>query len=223
MAERRRGRELAYALWMLAAVAASVALRDARVCGAAGACGLGVRLIAARGAWTPSGRFGLANAITLARLLLVASLGSLFPLLPRLGFVGLVLAVFALDGVDGRVARTRGECSGFGAAFDMETDALSAMVLGLLLWQHGIVASWVLVAGLWRYGYATLIAIVPSMGEAPRSRFGRLVYCALMLSLTAAFLPVPKVAAAALAATGTVLVSLSFLRALRYSRALSAS
>jgi phosphatidylglycerophosphate synthase len=216
---RSRGRELTFAVWMLASVAAAVALRDVTFCIAGGVMGLAVRLVAARGTWTPSGRFGVANAITLARLALVASLGTLFPLMPRLAFTGVVLAVFLLDGLDGRVARDRGEESAFGAAFDMETDALSAMVLGLILWQSGIVPAWVLIAGLWRYVYAFFIALVPTLGEAPRSRFGRIIYTALMLSLTAAFLPLPTLASTTLAALGTALVSLSFLLSLRHSRA----
>ena len=207
-----------YAMWMLASVTLSVAAHDVRFCAAGGVLGLGARLLLAQGEWTPSGRLGVANLITLARLLLVASLGLLFPLVPRLAFVGAVVALFLLDGLDGPVARARGEASTFGAAFDMETDALSVMVLGLLLWQHGIVALWVLVAGLWRYVYAAAVAVVPSLSETPRSRFGRAIYTVLVLSFTAAFLPMPAVWSAALAATGTILVSISFLRALRYSR-----
>lgn len=218
MGDRERVRTLAYALWMLSAVAAAVFTRDVQWCAAAGVLGLGVRLALAHGRWTPSGHLGVANQITLARLILIALLGILFESVPRFAFVGVVVTIFALDGLDGRVARTRGESSAFGAAFDMETDALGVMVLGLLLWQHGIVGLWVLVAGLWRYVYAAAIAIVPSLSEAPRSRFGRVIYCALMVTLSGAFLPVPGVWSARLAAVGTTLVSYSFLRALRYSR-----
>jgi phosphatidylglycerophosphate synthase len=218
--ERARGRELAWALWMLCGVAAAVAFRQAGWCSAAGLFGLGARLLAARGDWTPSGRLGAANAVTLVRLGIVAALPAGVLLLPRVGFSVLVVALLGLDALDGCLARRRGEVSSFGAALDMETDALSVMVLSLLLWQHGVAGPWVLVAGLWRYVYASIIAVVPSLGEAPRSRFGRVVFAALMLCLAGAFLPVPPLAPL-LAAAGTVLVSISFLYSFASSRAAS--
>src|SRR5262249_58978642 len=95
----------------------------------------------------------------------------------------------------------------------MEPDALGVMLLGLIAWQHHLVAAWVLAAGLWRYAYAALIAVVPGLGEAPRSRFGRVIFIVLMLCLIGMFLPVAGVATP-LAATGTVLVSLSFIYSL---------
>jgi phosphatidylglycerophosphate synthase len=213
---RQRAGALAYAAWMLACVAIASWRREVAWCAAGGLVGLGVRVAAARGSWTPSGKLGLANQLTLVRLLLVASLGAAFVVLPRLGFVALILVLFALDGLDGRLARARGEASGFGAALDMETDALSVMVLGLLLWQHDLVGAWVLVAGLWRYVYTAVVAIVPSLGEAPRTRLGRYVFAALMLCLAGAFLPVPTLPSL-LAALGTTLVSISFLHSLAHS------
>jgi phosphatidylglycerophosphate synthase len=219
--ERARSRELAYALWMLCGVAVAAVWRQAGWCSAAGVFGLGARLLAARGDWTPSGRLGAANAVTLLRLAIVAALPAALLLLPRLGFTALVLALLGLDALDGWLARRRGEVSAFGAALDMETDALSVMVLALLLWQHGIAGPWVLVAGLWRYLYASIIAVVPPFGEAPRSRFGRVIFAALMLCLAGAFLPLPQLAPV-LAATGTVLVSISFLYSFASSRAASA-
>ncbi|MGZ3439859.1 MAG: CDP-alcohol phosphatidyltransferase family protein [Polyangia bacterium] len=212
----KRGAELAFAAWMLAAVAVAVWRREAVWCGAGGLVALGVRIVAAHDRWTPSRRFGVANTLTLVRLLLVAALALLYGALPRLAFVALVLTLLALDAVDGRIARARGECSEFGAAFDMETDALSIMMLSLLLWQHGLAPAWVLAAGLWRYAYAAFVALVPSLGEAPRSDFARVVFVVLALSLTLAFLPLPTLAPW-LAGLGTVLVSISFLRSFVYS------
>jgi phosphatidylglycerophosphate synthase len=203
---------------MLCCVAVAVARRDVAWCAWGGVVGLGVRILGAHGTWTPSGGFGVANLVTLSRLILVASLGAWFPRLPRLAFVALVLTLLALDGLDGWLARRRGENSTFGATFDMETDALSVMVLGLILWQHRVVGAWVLVAGLWRYVYASAIAVVPSAGEAPRSRFARVIFCTLIVSFAGAFLPVPGLAPI-LAGIGTTLVSISFVRSLARSRA----
>src|SRR5262249_32726094 len=149
---------------MLAAVAVALWRRDASLCAAGGLAVHAARIIVARRRWTPTGRFGLANWLTLVRLLLVAALGRAFVVLPRLAFRAALLVLFALDAADGRLARARGDSSPFGAAFDMETDALSIMMLSLLLWQHGLVAAWVLVAGLWRYVYAAVVAIVPPLG-----------------------------------------------------------
>lgn len=213
-----RRAELAAAAWMLAAVAVAVWRRDAGWCGAGGLTAHAVRIGAARRRWTPSGRFGAANAITLGRLLVVAALAQLWGALPRLGFVAAALALLALDAVDGRVARARGDASPFGAAFDMETDALFIMMLSLLLWQERAVPAWVLAAGLWRWVYAAIVALAPRrLGEAPRSRFARAVFVVLALGLTLACLP-PPVPAPWLAGAGTVLVSISFLRSFAYSR-----
>ena len=212
---KRRG-ELAFAAWMLAAVAVAVWRRDASWCGAGGLVAIGARLVRARDRWTPSRRFGVANTITLVRLLAVAGLEIVSGALPPFPFVALVVALLLLDAVDGRVARARGEASELGAAFDMETDALSIMMLSLLLWQQRLVPAWVLAAGLWRYGYAAIVALVPSLGEAPRSSFARVVFVVLVLSLTLAFWPLGA-AAPWLAGLGTALVSISFVRSLVYS------
>jgi len=208
----------AFPLAMLAATALAVALGEASIAAAAGAVGLGARTLAARGRWTPSGRLGAANAITLARLALFAALPSLHALVAPLPFVGILVAAFALDGIDGAVARARGEESPFGAALDMETDAVGVLVLSLLLWLHGRAPAWVLVAGLWRYAYALLVAAVPTLGEAPRSRVGRVAFFVLMVCLIGAF--VPALPGPLLAAVGTVVVSLSFVYSLSRSRAL---
>lgn len=200
---------------MLAGVAVAVWRRDASVCAAAGLVVHAARIFAARGRWTPAGDFGVANAITLVRLVLVAALGLAFARVPRPAFVAAVLLVFVLDLADGRVARARGESSDFGATFDMETDALAIMMLSLLLWQHRLAAAWVLVAGLWRYVYAIIVAIVPSRKEAPRSPLGRVLFAVAALGLTLAFWPRPELAPA-LAAVATLAISLSFVRSLVY-------
>jgi phosphatidylglycerophosphate synthase len=99
--------------------------------------------------------FGAANAVTLARAALTVLLGALVGAAstPALGWVlvGLGAVAVALDGVDGALARARNESNGFGARFDMETDALLILVLAALAWQHGKAGAWILAAGLTRY------------------------------------------------------------------------
>ena len=67
-----------------------------------------------RRAFTPSGRFGFANAVTTLRLVLVLA----FTLLPATcaasWVVALLVLVLVLDLVDGWLARTRGDASAFG-------------------------------------------------------------------------------------------------------------
>jgi phosphatidylglycerophosphate synthase len=203
---------------MLGCIAVALVRHEPMWCTAGGLVALAVRLAAARGAWTPSGRLGIANVLTLIRLVGVALLPLAFAALPRVGFVALVLGLLALDSVDGRVARARGDASAFGAALDMETDALSVLLLSMILWREQLAGPWVLVAGLWRYVYAALVAMVPSLGEAPRSNFGRVIYAVLVISFAGAFLPVAGLAPV-LAAVGTTLVSISFARSLVQSRA----
>jgi phosphatidylglycerophosphate synthase len=211
-------RELVYPCWMLGCVGLAIGQREIVWCSVGGLVGLGVRMAAARGWKTEAGGLALANLLTFFRTVLSASLPRLFPMLPRFGFVGLVLLILILDGVDGWVARKRGEISRFGAALDMETDALTVMVLGILLWERGIVGAWVLAAGLWRYAYSTVVSLVPSLGDAPPSRLYRWTYCFLMICFAGAFLPWPAIANV-LAATGTTLVSISFVHSLARSSA----
>lgn len=207
---------LAHALWMIAAVAASALFREPTIFVAAGLLAFGVRILGSRGAWTPSGRFGSANALTAARVAVVAGLELAFTGLPAPAFVAIVIVIFLLDGLDGYLARRLRLASAFGAVFDVEADAYFVMLLCLLLWSHDIVGAWVLVAGLWRYVYALVTLLIPARGAAPRSILGRVVYGVLVVSLAGAFLPAPPLAAP-LAGVGTVLVTLSFVRSFTWT------
>jgi phosphatidylglycerophosphate synthase len=216
-----RARALIAALAMLAAIVASVIMRAPFVCGAVGAVVLVARIVAARGRWTPSGAFGVANAITAGRLAVVVALPMVVEPLGELAFAALLVMLFLLDGIDGAVARARRESSEVGAAFDMETDALSVAVLSLVAWERALAPVWVLVAGLWRYVYAALVAAVPSLGEAPRSRLGRAAFFVLMVCFIGAFACRP--AARVLAAIGVAVLSLSFVYSLVRSKAVTNS
>jgi phosphatidylglycerophosphate synthase len=56
-----------------------------------------------------------------------------------------------LDWVDGYLARRLGTATGFGARFDMETDAVMILALAALAWTFGQAGPWVLASGLLRY------------------------------------------------------------------------
>jgi len=215
-------RALVYPVWMLAFVGVAVARGEVLWCVVAGAFALGLRFAAARAWRTEAGGVALANLLTLARLGLVASLPALLSSLARPVFALLIVALLVLDGVDGWVARARHEESPFGALFDMETDALTVMILCLLLFRDGVAGPWVLVAGLWRYAYAAATTLHPALGDCPRSPIYRWLFCVLMVSLAGAFLPSPPLARA-LAALGTLVVSFSFAHSLVRSRAFAAT
>ncbi len=128
---------LAVGAGLVPAVATSL-LSPWSAAGAAVGYLLGAALIG--GSWRGP-RFGLANAVTLARLVGTCWVGGLtieaavagLDTGDRLLLIALATGCLILDGVDGRVARARGEVSGFGARFDMETDALLLLCLSLVI------------------------------------------------------------------------------------------
>jgi phosphatidylglycerophosphate synthase len=174
-----------------------------------------------RQAFTPSGRFGLANAVTSLRLALVLALTAPSALLSERGAVALVLGILLLDLLDGWLARARGDASLFGAHFDMETDALLVFVVTLRLWLvqgHGV---WVLTAGLLRYVYVLSLWLAPGSGrEAPRSRLGRYAFSSSMLGLIGG-LWLHGAESSLCVAAGTAVVSLSFARSFYFSHSAS--
>jgi phosphatidylglycerophosphate synthase len=165
-----------------------------------------------KGAWTPRGSFGGANAVTTLRLAGVVALACLSPETPPAVFALAAALLLLLDGVDGWLARRSGTESSFGAEYDMEADALFVLVLSVLLALRGL-GHWVLIAGLWRYGYVMLTALSPPPHAEPRSRFAQALCVVLIVCLSLAFV-LPAAAAIAVAGLGTLLVTCSFLRSL---------
>jgi phosphatidylglycerophosphate synthase/uncharacterized membrane protein YbhN (UPF0104 family) len=165
----------------------------------------------ARGNWTPEGRFGLPNLITTVRLVL--TMGLLFGYQNQPGVVLALVALvnILLDVLDGWLARRNGQSSEFGAHYDIEADALLVLTLTLLLFSRGLAGSWVIIAGLWRYLYVLAPVCFPTpVGQAPRSRHGRIVYVVMLVCFMLA-LVLPKGGLGQyLALAGTVVISLSF-------------
>lgn len=197
-------------LIMLIAAAVSFLRHDALLAAGAGSTCLVVLALLHRGQFTPQGRFGLANAITAVRAVLV----NVLAWLPSVGplAAALVVAFLALDAVDGWVARRpEPTASPFGARFDMETDAFFVLVFGLKLAAVGRLGPWIVVPGVLRYLYAVAISVVPAAREAPRSSFGRVVAGLMMTSLAVSAWPVELVFRP-LAALAAALVVVSFAR-----------
>ena len=159
---------------------------------------------------------GAANAVTLARgvivLDLLAVLGSTPGRVLAWSIVALALLALALDGVDGKVARSRGEESAFGARFDMETDALLILVLCALAWQQGKAGAWILLAGALRYLFVAAGFALPWLARAlPPSRRRQTVCVVQIVSLILCLLPVVvPPASTAIGAVGLVLLLGSF-------------
>ena len=197
--------EVGHAFRMLVLLAASFWVQDARIAAFGGVASLAVLLWnTAPGHWTAIGRgFGVANVVTAARVALVLAL-------PGFGIgahgAALLALVLVLDGLDGAVARRRGEASSFGAMFDMESDAWTVAVAGLLT---GVAGEPVLVLpGVLRYLYVIAIRNLPgSRGEAPRSVFARWAFVALMASLVAGIARLPGSHWMGIAATLLIFVS----------------
>lgn len=106
---------------------------------------------------SPAGRFGPADAVTLARSTLVGSVTALVaadlggrPAAPAL-LVSLATVALIMDAVDGRVARRTATASELGARFDMEVDAVLIAVLSLYLAPS--LGVWVLTIGAMRYAF----------------------------------------------------------------------
>ena len=160
--------------------------------------------------------FGAANAVTLARGVLVldllALLGSPRSVVLAWSIVALALLALVLDGVDGKVARRRGETSAFGARFDMETDALLILVLAALAWSQDKAGAWILLAGALRYLFVAAGWVLPWLGtELPPSRRRQTVCVVQIASLIVCLAPfVAPPASAAIGFAGLVALLGSF-------------
>ena len=141
--------------------------------------------------WTPNGSFGAANGVTALRigLLFLLPLTASSPLL----LIGLSLFILALDGLDGWLARRRALSSEFGAFLDKETDALFLLLLCGLAAFEGTLPTWILGAGLLRYGFVVVLFLLPSPQKTEsRSSLARYVYGCMVGALLVSFLPYPS-------------------------------
>jgi len=206
----------AHGIAMLLATALTVVSKLPFVATTVGFISLAALVTWSRGAWTPSGRFGLANTVTSGRLVLSFAL-----VLSPQAWAGHTLAltaltILALDVVDGSLARHFDGESRFGARYDMEVDAVFVLSLSCALWSRGVAGAWVLLAGLWRYLFVVIPLFVPSRGgEAPRSLLYRSAYSVMVACFLMALIA-PSAFARPIALVGTAVLSASFLRSFWY-------
>jgi uncharacterized membrane protein YbhN (UPF0104 family) len=161
------------------------------------------------------GRVGrAANAVTAVRLVAVAAGAAWATTADGATLALAVGGLLALDLVDGALARRFGG-DALGAAFDMETDALLVLGLAVVLHARGDAGGWILIAGLWRYAYAAIVARWPGSGEEPRSAAGRWIAGGAMLGLTIA--PALGARGWIAAALATAAITGSFARSLAWT------
>ncbi|MGK9166834.1 CDP-alcohol phosphatidyltransferase family protein [Inquilinus limosus] len=180
-------------------------------------CGIATLILAGLAAHAPHRRFGPANTVTLARIVLIcllaALMGTAAPDEDCLWLIaGFATLALALDGVDGWAARRSGLSSRFGARFDMEADAFFVLVLSVLAWQWGKVGSWVLLIGAMRYLYVLAGAAWPWLRAPVPDSVARKIVCVIQILALIACLapPVPPAVAAILAASALALLCWSF-------------
>lgn len=166
-------------------------------------------VVAVAGDQHPYPRFGAANVVTMLRAILAALVAGLigYPAsAPMLWWViGLTMMFAALDGIDGWVARTTRMASGYGARFDMETDAAFILVLSILVWQHGKAGAWVLLCGVMRYAFVAAGQVLPWLAAPLRpTRRGRTVAVVQLLGLSVALAPAVSVPASSAVAAVTL-------------------
>lgn len=151
-------------------------------------CGLlsfSLLLYHCRRRWTPGGRFGLANAVSLLRLSGVFVLPWLAP--RQIAYVGLIL--LSTDGVDGWIARRTGLTGEFGEFIDKESDAFFMLMLCLLLYRlpEGF-GPWILLPGLLRYLFVLFVKFArpPELKEQRTAKAGW-ISIFMMLTLLCSF------------------------------------
>jgi phosphatidylglycerophosphate synthase len=146
----------------------------------------------------PYARFGLGNAVTLARgggAAVFAALAAEPRILAGAAWWPLAGAalLLALDGVDGRAARGQGLASAFGARFDMEVDALLILALAAIAVGLGKAGAWVLALGLIRYAFVLAGWIIPRLARPLPPSQRRRAVCALQVAVLGLLLAPPLV------------------------------
>lgn len=179
-------------------------------------CGVVLSVAVARSA--SAGRvetFGPADLVTLLRATLGCGVAALvadsFVGDPAVGtLVALTAFALVLDAVDGRVARSTGTATGFGARLDGEADAFLILVLSVYVARGS--GTWVLAIGVVRYVFAVAGWVLPWMRVPLPGRYWRKVVTATAgIALTFAAADVaPRAATYAVLAVALVLLAESF-------------
>ncbi|MBX2885660.1 MAG: CDP-alcohol phosphatidyltransferase family protein [Granulosicoccus sp.] len=172
--------------------------------------------------------FGAANTVTSVRAMCAALLFGLIPIAESLqsmtnaGWMWLitVLAILTvmLDGLDGYLARKYNTQSTFGARFDMEVDALLALIIALFLWQSNKVGIWILGLGIMRYAFIAAAHWIEALrNELYPSRRRKVVCVIQLLALCSLLCPVIDTPhSTTIAALALICLALSFIIDIRW-------
>lgn len=141
-------------------------------------------------AYHPYAMFGVANALTLARLVVTALLGGLafevtiHALRPEAwvawAFCAMAVGAIIIDGLDGYSARRQNLASDFGGRFDMEVDALQILFLCVIAVALGKAGAWILIGGALRYAYEIAAAFWSALKRPLPPSFRRKLISVIM-------------------------------------------
>lgn len=177
---------------------------------------IAIVLWAAIGRFHPYPVFGVPNAITLCRTVIVCVMAGIFVsgLVEQWAWPMVVVAAVALilDGFDGWAARRFAISSRFGARFDMEIDALCLLVLSAMVAELDEACSFVLAIGLARYLFLAAGWVWPTLARPLPPSGRRKAICVVQgVVLTVCLAPiVPVLVAVPAAAIALALLVYSF-------------
>lgn len=179
-----------HAAAMIAVTLATVAGLPAWLLSLCGFTSISLLVYRCRRRWTPGGRFGLANAVTLLRLCGMLVLPWLTP--GQIVYWGAVL--FAMDGVDGWIARRAGLAGEFGEFIDKESDAFLTLMLCLVLYRlPESFGPWILLPGLLRYLFVLFVKFAkPPQAKEQRTAKARWILFFMMVALLVSFAAYPS-------------------------------
>ena len=160
-----------------------------------------VFILTSIGTEDPHARFGLANALTWTRLVLVCVFAGIVAATTTARdalspngwwfFFGVGTIALILDGCDGFFARLHGTASTFGGRFDMEVDAFLILLLSILALVLNKAGVWVLLSGALRYLYVIAGWILPQLAAPTPPHWRRKFIAAVQgAALTALLAPI---------------------------------
>lgn len=168
----------------------------------------GAVLVARAGSFRQS--FGLANILTLARLVITSVFTAFAVQFCGAGaaaeqvmwmLTALAAGALVIDGLDGFAARRLGLASSFGARFDMEVDALLILVLSVIAFAVDKAGLWVIAGGLLRYIYVAAAYVSPALARPLAPAWRRKVIAVIQgATLTALLAPLVQPPVSAIAA-----------------------
>lgn len=131
----------------------------------------------------PHKSLGLCNLVTLGRLVIVGVLCVvvLAGIAPNWATFGIAALALGLDGIDGWLARKQGLASDFGARFDVEVDAIFALVLAIYAATIGAAGPFVILLGLPHYLFWIAQLQLPWLNQPLRPSFSRKAVCVFQI------------------------------------------